>query len=70
MELKIFRGTNSLEIGKMEVALNEWLKALPPGAAIHHTNTAYCSLDAVPSAMIAVFWSADKPHLPATVPAG
>jgi hypothetical protein len=70
MEIKIFRGTNSVEIGKMETALNEWLKALPAGAAIQHTNTAYCSLDGVPSVMITLFWSTDKPHLPATVPAG
>jgi len=67
MELKVFRGTNSLEIGKMEVALNEWLKALPPSAAIHHTNTAYCSLDGVPSVMVTVFWSGDRPPSPATV---
>jgi hypothetical protein len=69
MQLKIFRGTNSLEIGKMEVALNEWLKALPPGAAIEHTNTAYCSLDGVPSVMITVFWNADQPRLPAVATA-
>jgi hypothetical protein len=71
MEVKIFRGTNSVEIGKMEVALNEWLKALPPGTAIQHTNTAYCSLDGVPSVMITVFWSGDPARLPApAAPAG
>src|SRR6185437_15214509 len=45
MEMKIFRGTNSLEIAKMETAMNDWLKTLPPGATVHHTGTGYCSLD-------------------------
>ena len=67
MEMKVFRATNSVEIGRMEVALNEWLKALPPSASVHHTNTAYCSLDGVPSVMITIFWSGGKAHLPQVV---
>ncbi|HEY7992431.1 MAG TPA: hypothetical protein VID77_13660 [Stellaceae bacterium] len=71
MEMKIFRGTNSLEIAKMETAMNDWLKTLPPGATVHHTGTGYCSLDGVPSVVVTVFWSADKPQLPVpVVPAG
>lgn len=65
MEVKIFRATNSLDIAKMETAMNEWLKSLPPGAAIHHTGTGYCSLDGVPSLAVTVFWSAAPPHRPA-----
>ncbi len=64
MEVKIFRGTNSVDIAKMETAMNEWLKSLPPGAAIHHTGTAYCSLDGVPTLAVTVFWSADPTKLP------
>jgi hypothetical protein len=66
MEAKIFRGTNSLEIAKMEKALNEWLRTLPPDAVLSHTSS-YCSLDGVPSLAVTVFWSADKPQLPAVV---
>ena len=39
MEMKIFRGTNSLEIAKMEAAMNDWLKTLPPAPTVHHTDT-------------------------------
>lgn len=63
MEMKLFRATNSLEIGKMEVALNAWLQTLPQTAVVHHTNTAYCALDGVPSVAVTVFFSADKPQL-------
>jgi hypothetical protein len=66
MEMKIFRGTNSLEIAKMEKALNDWLKTLPPSAVVSHTS-AYCSLDGVPSIAVTVFWEAGKAHLPVPV---
>jgi hypothetical protein len=66
MEAKIFRGTNSLEIIKMETALNDWLKALPPSTFVTHTSS-YCSLEGVPSLAITVFWDAGKTQLPAVV---
>jgi hypothetical protein len=56
MEMKMFRASTSLEIAKMEPAVNEWLKSLPPNAALFRTDTAYCSLDGVPSVVISIFW--------------
>ena len=71
MEMKIFRATNSVEIARMETAINDWLKTLPPGAAVDHIGTGYVSLDGVPSIAVTVFWSGPAPHLPAvTAPAG
>jgi hypothetical protein len=56
MEMKMFRATTSIEIAKMEPAMNEWLKTLPTNIGVFRSDTAYCSLDGVPSVVVTVFW--------------
>ena len=61
MDVKIFRETGSLDISRLEAAMNKWLKSLPPTVEVKHTGTAYCSIEGVPSVLITVWLDSPAP---------